>query len=75
MDSKQDLKEEIAMVAYEIYEQRGISSSEVENWLEAERKVLERLLVREPSKTAPKLVPSRKKIGMTKKKKMSGIEV
>ena len=36
MDSKQDLKEEIARVAYEIYEQMGISGREVENWLEAE---------------------------------------
>ena len=70
MDSEQDLKEEIAKVAYEIYEQRGISSSEVENWLEAERNVLEQLSVREPSKVAKKLVPSRKKGGTTKKKKM-----
>ncbi|MCX5855504.1 MAG: DUF2934 domain-containing protein [Deltaproteobacteria bacterium] len=73
MDSKQDLKEEIAMVAYEIYEQMGISGLEVENWLEAERIVLERLSVRESSKAAKKLVPSRKKGGT--KKKMSGTEV
>ena len=63
MDSKQDLKEEIARLAYEIYEQKGISSMEVENWLEAERIVLERLSVREPTKAAKKLVPSRKKRG------------
>jgi arginine/lysine/ornithine decarboxylase len=69
MDSKQDLKEEIARVAYEIYEQMGISGREVEHWLEAERIVLERLSVRESSKAAKKLVPSRKK-GGTKKKKM-----
>ncbi len=75
MDSKQDLKEEIARVAYEIYERMGISGREVENWLEAERIVLERLSVREPSKAAKKLVPSRKKGGTTKKKKMSGTEV
>jgi hypothetical protein len=75
MESKQDLKEEIAKVAYEIYEQRGISSSEVENWLEAERDVLERLSVREPSKSTPRLVPSRKKSGPKKKKKMSGMVV
>jgi len=75
MDSKQDLKEEIASVAYEIYEQTGISGLEVENWLKAERIVLERLSVREPSKAAKKLVPSRKKGGTTKKKKMSGTEV
>jgi hypothetical protein len=66
MDSKQDLKEEIARVAYEIYEQR-ISNQEVEDWLKAERIVLERLSVREPSKAAKKSVPSRKKGGITKK--------
>lgn len=75
MDSKQDLKEEIARVAYEIYERMGISGREVENWLEAERIVLERLSVREPSNAAKKLVPSRKKGRTTKKKKMSGTEV
>ena len=67
MDNKQDLKEEIARVAYEIYEYKGISGREEENWFEAERIVLERLLVREPSKVAKKLVPSRKKGGTTKK--------
>ncbi|MEN6318459.1 MAG: DUF2934 domain-containing protein [Syntrophaceae bacterium] len=68
MDSKQDLKEEIARVAYEIYEQTRMSGMEVENWLEAERIVLEKLSVRESSKAAKKLVPSRKK-GGTKKQK------
>jgi len=75
MDSKQDLKEEIARVAYEIYEQMGISGRDVENWLEAERIVLERLSVREPSKAAKKLVPSRTKGGTTKQKKISGTKV
>jgi len=75
MDNKQDLKEEIASVAYEIYEQRGISGLEVENWLKAERIVLERLSVQKPSKAAKKLVPSREKGGTMKKKKMSGTEV
>jgi len=74
MDRKKDLKEEIARVAYEIYEQTRIPGLEVENWLKAERIVLERLSVREPSKAAKKLVPSRKKGGTTKKKKMSGTE-
>ena len=66
MDSKQDLKEEIARVAYEIYEQR-ISDQAVEDWLKAERIVLERLSVRKPSKAVKKLVPSGKKGGTTKK--------
>jgi len=43
MDSKHDIKEEIARVAYEIYKQRGALGLEVENWLEAGRIVLERL--------------------------------
>ncbi len=68
MDRNQDLKEEIARVAYEIYQQTRISGMEVQNWLEAERIVLERLSVREFSKATKKLVPSRKK-GGTKKKK------
>ena len=74
MESKQDLKAEIARVAHEIYEHTGISGLEMENWLKAERIVLERLSVREPSKAAKKLVPSRKKGGTTKKKKISGTE-
>jgi hypothetical protein len=53
----------------------GISGREVENWLEAERIVLERLSVQEHSKVAKKLTPSRKKGGTTKKNKMSGTEV
>ena len=69
MDSKQDLKNEIAKVAYEIYEQKGISGLDEENWLEAERIVLERLSVRELSKAAKKPVPSRKISATTKKKK------
>jgi hypothetical protein len=73
MNSKQDLKEEIAKVAYEIFIQTGVYGLEVENWLQAERIVLERLSVQEPSKEARKLVPSRKK-GGTKKKKISGTE-
>jgi len=69
VESKQDLKDEIAKVAYEIYEQKGISDLDEENWQEAERIVLERLSVREPSKAAKKPVPSRKKSATTKKKK------
>jgi len=45
VDNQQDLKEEIARVAREIYERTGISGRDVENWLEAERIVLERLSV------------------------------
>jgi len=66
MDSKKDHKEEITRVAYEIYEQR-ISDQAVEDWLKAERIVLERLSVRKPSKAVKKLVTSKKKGGTTKK--------
>ena len=75
MDSKKNLKEEIARVAYEIYEQTRIPGLEVENWLKAERIVLERLSVQEPYEAAKKLVPSGKKGGTKKKKKMSETEV
>jgi hypothetical protein len=74
MDSKQNIKEEIARVAYEIYERMGISGREEENWLEAERIVLERLSVRQPSKPVKKSVPSKKK-ALPKKKKISGTKV
>lgn len=74
VDSKQNLKDEIAKVAYEIYEQKGISGLDEDNWFEAERIVLERLSVREPSKAAKKPFPSRKKSATTRKKK-SGMEV
>ncbi|MFZ4439501.1 MAG: DUF2934 domain-containing protein [Syntrophales bacterium] len=70
MDRKPDLKDEIARVAYEIYEQRSIPGMEEENWLEAERIVMERLQTLEHSKVASKLVPSKKKGGTTKKKEM-----
>jgi len=70
MDSKEDLKEEIAKVAYEIYQQRGISGLDEENWLEAEKIVLEKLSDRVCSKAIKNLVPSRGKGGTTKKKKM-----
>jgi hypothetical protein len=75
MDEKQDHKEEIARVAYEIYARTGIAGREVENWLEAERIVLERRSVREPSQAAKKSVPARKKDGAAKKKKISGTKV
>jgi hypothetical protein len=68
MDSKQDLKEEIARVAYEIYKREGTTSSEVVNWLKAERIVLERLTVPEPPDKPGKLVSSAREGGTRKKK-------
>ena len=43
MDKKKDINDEIARVAYELYEKRGRAHGhELENWLEAERIVMER---------------------------------
>jgi len=43
MDKKKDINDEIARVAYELYEKRGRAhGDELEDWLEAERIVMER---------------------------------
>lgn len=42
MDKKKDINDEIARVAYELYEKRGAHGHELEDWLEAERIVMER---------------------------------
>lgn len=43
MDKKKDINDEIARVAYELYEKRGRAHGhELEDWLEAERIVMER---------------------------------
>ena len=43
MDKKKGIYDEIARVAYELYEKRGKTHGyEIEDWLEAERIVLER---------------------------------
>lgn len=41
MDRSQELHQEISRVAYEIYEKRGAYGLELEDWLEAERIVME----------------------------------
>ncbi|MCX8030028.1 MAG: DUF2934 domain-containing protein [Thermodesulfovibrionales bacterium] len=46
-----DLKEEISKLAYEIYVKSGcIEGRDLDNWLEAERLVLERYSVKDVSK-------------------------
>ena len=43
MDKKKDINDEIARVAYELYEKRGRAHGHgLEDWLEAERIVMER---------------------------------
>ena len=74
MDTEKDIVDEIARVAYEIYEKTGITGREVEHWLEAERIVLERLSFQESSKEVKKLTPSKKK-GGTKKKEIEEAKV
>ncbi len=62
MNDKQDLTEEITSVAYTIYVQKGFSGSDMENWLEAERIVLERHAGQKPSEKVPKVpIPRTKK--------------
>ena len=75
MGRKREIKEEIASIAYTIYEQRGTHGLELEDWLEAERIVLARLPPRKPSEAAKDVAASRKKCGTAKKKKMSGTEL
>jgi hypothetical protein len=43
MDKKKDMHDEISRVAYELFEKRGkAQGKELEDWLEAERIVMER---------------------------------
>lgn len=46
--------EEVARIAYEIYQMRGTPGQEVDDWLEAERIVMERIV----SETTPPPVKS-----------------
>lgn len=68
MEKKQKFQDEIARVAYEIYEQRGTDGRELEDWLEAELIVRERLVAREPPDAAKKVAASKKKGGGANKK-------
>jgi hypothetical protein len=53
-EMKQNFKDEIAKLAYELYEKSGyIEGREIENWLEAERIVMERYAASETAETVP----------------------
>jgi hypothetical protein len=60
MDRSQKLHQEISIVAYEIYEKRGAYGLELENWLEAERIVIERFSDQASSKVSGKTSSSKK---------------
>ncbi len=70
MKKEKEHYEEIARIAYEIYERRGTHGQDVDDWLEAERIVMERISIEiSPSpmesaapkkKAAPKKAPAKK---------------
>ena len=66
MDKDRKICEEIERVAYEIYEKRGIPGREVENWLEAEKIVLERCVTPEAPESANKPKPRGKRVARKK---------
>lgn len=68
MNGHKDMKEEIARVAYEIYERTGIAGREVENWFEAERIVFERLSIKDTFQPSKKSVHSGEKGGSRKRR-------
>ena len=66
MDKGRKICEEIERVAYEIYEKRGIPGCEVENWLEAEKIVLERYVTPEAPQSANNPKPRGKRVARKK---------
>lgn len=67
MKKKEVTEEEIARVAYEIYERRGTGGRETEDWFEAEQIVVQRCTVRKPARKAGVAAVPKKK-GATGKK-------
>jgi uncharacterized protein involved in type VI secretion and phage assembly len=73
MDKKKAIHDEIAKVAYELYEKRGRAhGNELEDWLEAERIVMERheRHAREMEHEAP--ISEKEKRGFRKADKIGG---
>ena len=66
MDKDRKICEEIERVAYEIYEKKGIPGREVEDWLEAEKIVLERYMIPEAPQCADSPKPRRKRVARKK---------
>ncbi|MGE5893734.1 MAG: DUF2934 domain-containing protein [bacterium] len=68
MTMKQHFRDEIAQVAYDLYERRGRAQGyDLENWLQAEKMVMERH-AKEIKKEAKK-EPSAKKTSLFSRKK------
>jgi hypothetical protein len=67
---KMNLHDEIASLAYELYEKsKGIEGCDLDNWLEAERIVMSRYTPQETSKT--EIVKSPKKAALRTSTKKS----
>lgn len=67
MEEEQEIYKEIERVAYTIYEKRGTDGFELENWLEAEQIVMERV----SGLTLPKKTRTPRAVNAPKKKTAS----
>ena len=67
MEEKKEIYEEIERVAYGIYEKRGTNGFELENWLEAEQIVMERVR----GQTLPQKTGTPRAVNAPKKKTAS----
>lgn len=76
MTEREKLEEEIRRVAYEIYVQSGcIPGRDLDNWLEAERIVLEKYGIKKTKKSVPSDKPATvKKSKKTVQKKGASIK-
>jgi len=77
MDRSKEFNEEISWVAYLLYEKRGTHGFELEDWLEAERIVTERIMGQESAKktrTARAASGPKKKTGRPRKVKKPEME-
>ncbi|MBU1184341.1 MAG: DUF2934 domain-containing protein [Proteobacteria bacterium] len=77
MDRSKEFNEEISLVAYLLYERRGTHGFELEDWFEAERIVMERIMGQEPAKktsTARAASGPKKKPGRPRKVKKPEME-
>ena len=77
MDKNKEFNEEISLVAFLLFEKRGTHGFELEDWLEAERIVTERIMGQEPAKktrTARAASGPKKKTGRPRKVKKPEME-
>ena len=77
MDKNKEFNEEISLVAFLLFEKRGTHGFELEDWLEAERIVTERIMGQESAKktrTARAASGPKKKTGRPRKVKKPEME-